>query len=233
MLRLVVGALKIKIVKIVKNKDSNKVCVGGCGHTVAGGTTCKTCTKALHLGCSVKHLCIFRDGNAQSSSQENLFGVIKDIQTSMQTINKKIDEQDKKFNCVEDMLIEIKKLREENSNLKTTVNALSVKLNALKSTAGSCNGRDAVFDVMDEIEQRRSREANLILFDVPESRGANVQQRVSDDKNMVLSGLGVIKPDLSILSCSWLGRVKDDGLPRPVKIKLSSINDVKIILKEK
>lgn len=216
----------------LKGDIVDRTCVGGCGHAVANSTTCRTCSMHLHPGCSSKHLCPSKGGNVSRSGDDPLHAMIRDIQVSMLNLNKRLDDQVSSSDRIEVLLQEIKCLREENNSLKRTVNDLSARMVTLES-AVVASGNDVLFDVLNEVEERRFRETNLIVYDMPESTNMNLQTRIDDDKALVLENLSVIKPGLHINKVVRLGKKRNDGLPRPLKVVLESAHDVKCILREK
>lgn len=83
-------------------------------------------------------------------------------------------------------------------------------------------------NVIEELEDRRRRSTNLILYNLDESDGGN-----STDVNLVSDIFRIIQPDMALdRNVLRLGR-KRQGHTRPLRVSLPTKHDVLAILKNR
>lgn len=129
------------------------------------------------------------------------------------------------------------KLRRENESLKDRLNTLEKRLEDLKIELKS----DIVSEVMKEIkeaEDKKSREGNLIIYNVPESEAATSKDRRSHDENMCeklfVEGVRIDKQDFNMTNVIRLGKITPDQQnekPRPILVKFQNSRQKWNILK--
>lgn len=85
-------------------------------------------------------------------------------------------------------------------------------------------------DVMHEVEERRSKEGNFVLFNLKESDSdVHDNDRVMDILNHLEVGAGVATQSMKIYR---MGRSRVEGRNRPVKVVLGSVEGVRGILRK-
>lgn len=77
-------------------------------------------------------------------------------------------------------------------------------------------------EVVNEVNERQIRSKNLIIFGVGEQVG-ELKDRVGDDERVICEILHVISPDAgrAVVKVTRIGRVADEGRPRPIKVVLA------------
>lgn len=88
--------------------------------------------------------------------------------------------------------------------------------------------------IIDELEDRRNREKNVIIFNLEEAEGENLSDRQSHESNKVTELISSIDDtvDLNNIKYVRLGKYSLDKM-RPLKVILSSKDDALKILKSR
>ncbi|KAF6203362.1 hypothetical protein GE061_003780 [Apolygus lucorum] len=113
------------------------------------------------------------------------------------------------------------------NDFDTKYAAVNERLNTLESAGSDPSGsRECplnVEDSMAEIEERRRRASNVILFDIPESATADAVGAAGDDLRAIEEALSKLKPEFSGLVDRFfrIGRVNQDKV-RPLKVIFDS-----------
>ena len=126
------------------------------------------------------------------------------------------------------------KLLEENDLLKNKLSALEKRLEEIKIELKG----DIVTEVMDKIkenEDRKTREGNLVLYNIPEPSATQSNERINEDgmfcEKLFIEGCLVKREDFSIKNVIRLGKKHDNVKPRPLLVKLQSSREKWYILK--
>lgn len=220
--------------------DSAK-CEGGCGKPVVSDSACKSCSKLVHPGCIHRHRC-----TASTNSNEMLLPLIKQLQSSIDAISSKLNEQQLSIDAISVELKEqreeyaqlklivtdVKDLKDENMKLRQEVDELRNRMDKAESrdlpTAGTS---DILLSTTRELMDRKDRECNVIIFDVPEAMSDERKEAAEEDVVSIRRLLDNIKLNLPIKRTLRLGKKSDK--PRPIKITLDSPQDAKNILKNR
>ena len=112
----------------------------------------------------------------------------------------------------------ISSLSGEISQLRDTVKLLTQRVEALESAnetlkTGCKELSDGVFDkVLEECEQRRRRENNIVISGIPEKTDGSLEDRISHDKEKVENLLTHLQvwDDVDVVHIRRLGRPKTD-----------------------
>ena len=124
----------------------------------------------------------------------------------------------------------LKAITEKQRSLEEKYDSLRTDLNNLKANSNYCNGMSDE-DILQELEQRRSRECNVVISGLPEKLDGDVNERFCHDLQQfrkLSTAVGI--DQLVVLETRRLGRSKGDG-KRLLQVKLKSIHDRNIILK--
>ena len=125
-------------------------------------------------------------------------------------------------------------MKEENKVLKDRLVTLEKRLDDLKIELKG----EIVSQVMDELresEDKKIRETNLVIYNVPESNLGQPEERIVKDKNcceeLFVSGCLVASRDFDIVKCIRLGKKTENQRPRPILVKLNSKHEKWLVLK--
>ena len=204
-------------------------CSGGCGSSVTSLSTCKRCQEYLHPGCAPRHRC---QSPSMDTNPDSLMQIIKQLQSSVDNMACELKELRKNYGELKTLFSDMKTLKEDNVVLKQQIAALHDRVTTLESTpSNSMDNNNAMNTLANEINDRKSRENNIILFNVPESTCPTRADTYSDDLQNVRLKLNNIKPNITVIKTIRLG-IKSDN-PRPVKVILECSADAKYVLKNR
>lgn len=161
----------------------------------------------------------FHDANSSSSSIS--------LSSLHQMMERMMVMMDDRFGAMEGMISDIQC---KTMALYDRIDAIERRVEVIEVKTNTSNAADVCMaDVISEIEDRKTRESNLILFGMPESADADGKS----DAVLVTDKLRSIKSDVNVIKVFRLGRKKTGQHPRPVKAVLTNNEDVKSILKSK
>lgn len=136
-----------------------------------------------------------------------------------------------KFITIEQRIIKL----EDSLNIMTsTINCPSVKPNPTNSESRNLPQTTDVESFITEMEDRRSRARNVIIYNLNESTRSTLTDTITDDSDNVTSILRSLVNNVNIKKIFRIGKNNDNNSkPRPIKIILSSESDAINILKNK
>ena len=85
-------------------------------------------------------------------------------------------------------------------------------------------------DIINEIVERQQKAANIIVYNLPESKESSINERVNDDQTRCLNILRKNMPDTTFIKCNRLGKASENR-PRPIKLQFASSGQVLQILR--
>lgn len=210
---------------------SNQICAGRCGSAVVRGTICKTCCKLCHPGCLAKHDCVFAVSTASTDgTMDPLHIMIKDIRENMEIMvqeQRRLGQEQSRqagdLNQLACLMKEVQQLREQNEAMRKLVITLNEKVAKLEN-----NKENLANEIHDELNERKYRESNVIVFKLEETSPNNK----SDDLQRLCTTFKEIDESITIKRAVRFGR-RTTNNPRPVKVMLSSVEDARKILKNR
>lgn len=128
--------------------------------------------------------------------------------------------------------------------LKTVLISLQKEVNELRASVLSLPSRAAYDSIpeecfeelLHEFEQRQERKYNIIVHGLPESEGTSEEDRATRDCDVVDTMLKSSISDFPTLERARVGRlgryVSNGDKPRPLKVVLNSVRDVRRVLKQ-
>lgn len=141
----------------------------------------------------------------------NLNDEVKDLKQEVKNLNQKV-----------------KDLNEENRSIKTQLETSNNSNNA----ADRSNDGNSLSIIIQEIHQRQIRAANVIVCNIQESKEKNRLDRARDDTENVKKILGKLSEHVTVNKTFRLGKYSDNK-NRPVKVTLSSTEEVLHVLRNK
>lgn len=138
-----------------------------------------------------------------------------EIKKSSQTVAECVKEQKK---AIQNIATDVKQLRDDNTALKTEIEALKLRMSTYET-----NVKTPIQDfenLTSEVNERARRASNIIIFNIPQSKSAVLQERIDNDRDHVqnlLSTLGLAEENHKILKVLRIGRLADDKI-RPLKV---------------
>lgn len=120
-----------------------------------------------------------------------------------------------------------KTLWQENAQLRQQLEDMVARTNG--DAGRDLNTRD---EVTSEINERQARSNNLMIFNVNEPNGKTAEIRVAEDKKAALAVLSEFNIDMNDVKVKRIGR-QVEGRCRPLRIKLKTKEDMKLILQNK
>lgn len=93
------------------------------------------------------------------------------------------------------------------------------------------SGHGSLMEAISELEERREKSKNIILFNIPESTASTQSQKLKDDVTLVTTALQkfeTVRADK--VAVSRLGREMVDKT-RPVKVIFSDVEEAKVVLR--
>ena len=170
--------------------------------------------------------------NTRSNSTGGGPPTLSDIKALLDSVEKRILDSMKKDNENINKSIQLlcsrltqletsyKELKFENDNLKQ-------QIKELKSSSA-----DNLTQIADELHLRSLRQCNIIIFGASEKKDGSLGARQEHDKSFCTELFSKIKVDASLDEEPFrLGRPRNDGHPRPVKIKCNSVQERNAILR--
>lgn len=146
---------------------------------------------------------------------------------------------------------ENKSLKEENRVLRERLAALEKRVDEIKNEVKEEIKKEMKDEIMKEVnnnvvkvlediqeaENKRNREGNLVLYNMVESERENGRDRAHEDANkchqLIQEGIGLEQNDYSIRKAIRLGKPQNNtNRPRPLLIKLESVEEKWLILKK-
>ncbi len=86
-------------------------------------------------------------------------------------------------------------------------------------------------DFVRELEEREKRKLNLIVYDLPESKEGNAHSRPDADMTLLKDTIETeIEKEIEIIEAVRLGKIFENGKPRPIRILLQSKEDMELLL---
>ena len=188
---------------------------------------CDQCNLWFHVKCANISIKTYTQLSKLESFQWSCVGC-KDIISRLKEENNQIKNENEHFRHANESL------KEENKNLKDRLIALEKKLEDIKIELKG----DIINEVMEEIkeiEDKKSREGNLVLYNVPESTSAQPRERLNNDGNfcekLFVEGCLVNRQDFTISNVIRLGKKVENVKPRPILVKLQSSREKWSIIK--
>lgn len=127
-------------------------------------------------------------------------------------------------------------LEQRNADLKRELESFKQQMDDLKlaGSSGSSVPLGSVDKICSELNERKRRESNIILFNVVESEAASSDVRRRDDMDAVVACISSVcdSIDLRSLVISRLGKYRRDKV-RPIKVVFPSANEARLVLKNK
>lgn len=139
-------------------------------------------------------------------------------------INKTLENR---FNSLVDDLME--RMDKRLDNLEQRVSKLEDLNNQHKDSINSI-GSD-MEEWIAEMDERKKRSKNVILFNVRESQETDIVKKVENDTNIVKSILSQRSLEIVPSKIIRLGRVRPNNSSRPLKIILNNPEEAKLLLK--
>ncbi|KAK5639602.1 hypothetical protein RI129_012094 [Pyrocoelia pectoralis] len=135
------------------------------------------------------------------------------------TIDKVLNKQLKtlKSELLKSINADIKKINSRIDSIEKRQNELYNELKNVKETSTNFNK----FELFDEMEDRRRRSRNVILYNMIESRKTALTDKISDDTTMVTTILEKYNMASEPIKVIRLGKTKND-VPRPTKVIFKS-----------
>ena len=134
------------------------------------------------------------------------------------------------------------KLKEENELLRKRLAAVEIKVEAIKTEIKEellCVVNTKVQQILEDVknvkeqDEKKLRENNLVLYNVPESEKNESNDRKNEDNSFCnkLFRNGVQINDFSIVQVIRLGKVRNDNRPRPLLVKCGNSREKWSILR--
>lgn len=124
-----------------------------------------------------------------------------------------------------------KKIDSLESRLDLLINKLdtqSVPVAPINKTADDIIDYDLFIS---ELEERKRRANNIMVYNLPESTSTNFEDKINDDLTNIITATSNISPDIIINKTIRIGKI--GSKPRPLKVILNSSDTVLKILKNK
>lgn len=143
-----------------------------------------------------------------------------------------LKDQRKDNEDIKQLFNDMKALREENTDLKLQITELTNKINLIETPAAvNVDSNETVDRIATEVNERKKRESNIIMYDIPESTSETSSIAYDADMNNARQYLNNINENIHIFKILRLG--KRSAKPRPLKIVLKSPDDVKLVFKNR
>lgn len=152
-----------------------------------------------------------------------------------------------KYSCVDLTITEIRTLKTKKgcswsctncAALGSDINELKATILGLRNEIQSLKGEsfsDALFEeVLQEMEDRHDRKQNIIIFNYPESASGDSEARKAYDTAAAKSILSAVSTSVNSdgIETYRLGRFNSNNVrPRPLKIRLGCVRDMRTIMK--
>lgn len=229
-----------------------------CKKSVKTSLNCEICDSAFHPSCARQAKVAYQLDNKQESvnccvvnmDEKKLKSVFRDLLTEFlgpfkKGIDKEFAELKKSSqqltdcvkeqkNSIEATLLEIKQLRDDNTELKKQIDAVKSRMSSYESDVttlmGPCQNIDSLAY---EIGERSKRSRNLMIYNIPQSDSSVLKERIDSDEKHVaglLTTLGLSEEKHSILKMVRVGKMTDQKV-RPLKLVCSSTDAVMKILR--
>ena len=192
------------------------------------GTTCQSCFEDIHFKC---------DGTSQDIvakfDKDNgwLFWVYKC--KSCKSLVKNISEFMLEMRtAMESLKTRIGKLESDRDAMSQEIESLKTENKVLRERLDKTNDRTStVSGILYEMDERKRRKDNIVLFDVNESQSESSQTRKGDD--LLEASRVLAKAGLTVNNIVLIYRIgpKDDDKRRPLCLTLKEA-DVKVTLNE-
>jgi hypothetical protein len=116
-------------------------------------------------------------------------------------------------------------------DLKKLISALLVEVESLKNNASTSRSDEFIINEMNE---RNFRAANVLFYNIPECTSSNIDERVLHDKEEISKIINATSSDIKIpIKVIRLGKSYQPNKHRPIKAIFSSAGDAFDILKNK
>jgi hypothetical protein len=120
----------------------------------------------------------------------------------------------------------ILKLKDENNSLKNEISSFHKRIDTHESKPNNIL-LNALFDLLHESEDKKSRASNILIFNVSENANENIDSMVSLTKEF----FSALQVPLSPATVSRIGKI--GSKPRPLEIELNNPGYVHYVLKLK
>lgn len=205
-----------------------------CNNAVKPGssTQCDGCQSEMHLTCIGLNSEDIRITRHKSKSVKILCNTCNKYVSELQDIKNLIlsvkAEFAKNITTLENKIQQLAQL-EVIKDIKNSIDDIKKDLNEVKNYQPVKNKTIVVEEIIQEISERDKRKRNLMVFNLPEPKSTNSQERVLEDRTQIIKILNLANysNDFKIIR---LGGFRD-GYHRPIKVILDSENGVHNIIK--
>lgn len=161
--------------------------------------------------------------NTRSISQNDQ--LLNEMRTMIEASEKNV------IQSLQSLKQEIQDLKEEVTTLKQKVFELEKEKEFLSE--GRCKQPQETYElVLEELEERRRRESNVVIFGLPEMTQGTLEERQNEELRQVRELTGILDlTDVQIGRSFRLGRTNPDT-KRPILIKLNSVEERNRFLKQ-
>lgn len=111
--------------------------------------------------------------------------------------------------------------------------SISEKLEKLSYERRDENEGQNFEKVIEELNERKFRETNVIVFNIEESTAKNTDERINHDKAKIKAIIDPILPSAEFKAIRIGNRKTVERYPRPVKVIFNTSSDATVILKNK
>lgn len=164
-----------------------------------------------------------REGEAKSKPQDpsiqSMFGTLLE---HMKRMEEKLDAK-ANVSDVRDLTKRVELLEQNRASAQDANIASKGPTGAVETHFSEAKIKTHITEAIDDYREREFRKENIIVFNVPEAEGPEVEDRREEDKITFMDIMTTIKAnEATPTEITRLGRPGDK--PRPMKIKLSSVS---------
>ena len=154
-----------------------------------------------------------RSCQATFTSLENITGVLKKIETK----------QDNRMDKLEDRIMKVEQVT--GAELKKSVDSMKKEIDTIKEDI------ETVVDTRTaELDDRKRRDHNLTVFNLPEHTSSNNTENKQQDEEDIRFICSLLGLETILLTTQYRLEKKDDSITRPIKMVLESKAQRKFLL---
>lgn len=177
------------------------------------------------------------------NNDETAMHYISEAKNLITNLNILINDQSNRFNKEQ-----IAKLTPKFSEIMGTIGQMAVRMGSLEGEIKSYKmimsnqpaqsqsnfNQNNFIEAISEMEERRERSKNVVVFNIPESKAPTMAQRIEEDTKSTAQMINRIEPiaNSDILRIYRLGTSRE-GACRPIKVELRDFSQAKRLLKSK